>query len=80
MGLTGDRDLLLAVLSTVLALSSVLGTFLIARGRRWGWLFMVLFQVPCGAYDVWTSQYGFLLISALGGWAYWTGYTHREVR
>jgi hypothetical protein len=62
------------VTSLMLSLGSVGGTWLIARGIRAGWLFMLLFQAPVSVYDVATRQYGFLLISALGGWAYFHGW------
>ena len=35
---------------------------------------MLLFQAPVSVYDVATRQYGFLLISVLGGWAYFHGW------
>ena len=63
-----------AVVSLLLSLGSVGGTWLIARGTRAGWLFMLLFQAPLSVYDVATRQYGFLMISALGGWAYFHGW------
>jgi hypothetical protein len=60
--------------SLLLSLGSVGGTWLIARGIRAGWLLMLLYQAPVSVYDVATRQYGFLLISALGGWAYFHGW------
>jgi hypothetical protein len=63
-----------SVMSLLLSLGSVGGTWLIARGIRAAWLFMLLFQAPLSVYDVATRQYGFLLISTLGGWAYFHGW------
>ena len=62
------------VTSLLLSLASVSGTWVIARGIRAGWLCMLLFQAPLSVYDVATRQYGFLMISALGGWAYFHGW------
>ena len=62
------------VTSLLLSLGSVSGTWVIARGIPGGWLFMLLFQAPLSVYDVATRQYGFLMISALGGWAYFHGW------
>lgn len=64
-------------ISLVLALTGLLGTFMISRGVRAGWLYMVAFQIPCGAYDIWTRQYGYLLTLAIGGWVYFSGWRRR---
>ncbi len=63
-----------SVTSLLPSLGSVGGTWLIARDIRAGRLFMLLFQAPVSVYDVATHQYVFLLISALGGWAYFHGW------
>lgn len=65
---------MLAFGSTVLSLVNILATWAAARRCRWGWLVMLLLQVPWSAYDVVTGQWGFLLLSvgvgasAVQGW------------
>jgi hypothetical protein len=65
--------------SLALTLALLLGTFLITHGRmRAGFLFLACLQIPAGAYDVATGQYGFVLMSLVGGTLYLRGWRRAE--
>jgi hypothetical protein len=68
----------LEVGSCVLAATLLAGTAMIARGVRFGWLYLCGLQVPAGAYDVATRQYGLIAVSFVGGWLYWRGWQIRN--
>jgi membrane protein implicated in regulation of membrane protease activity len=63
----------IAIAATLLA-----GTAMISHGVRFGWLYLCAMQVPAGAYDVVTHQYGFVAVSFVGGWLYWRGWRIRS--
>jgi len=65
---------MLEVGSVVLAALMLGGTALIAHGRRFGWLYLCVMQLPAGAYDVATHQWGFIVMGFVGGWFYWRGW------
>lgn len=70
---------LLLLGSLALTLALLLGTFLITHGHmRAGFLFLACLQVPAGAYDVATGQYGFVLMSLIGGTLYFRGWRRAE--
>jgi hypothetical protein len=72
---------LLSVGSLALTLALLLGTLLITHGCvRAGCLFLACLQIPAGAYDVATGQYGFVLMSLVGGALYLRGWRRKEVR
>jgi hypothetical protein len=56
---------ILVLLSLILSLGNLLGMWLISRHRTSysGWIFLITWQLPWSAYDIWTHQYGFLLLS-----------------
>jgi hypothetical protein len=65
--------------SLALTLSLLLGTFLITHGHmRAGFLFVACLQIPAGAYDVATGQYGFVVMSLIGGALYPRGWRRIE--
>ena len=66
--------MLLVVGSTLISAGALAGTWLISHGKRVGWMWMLLIQVPGGAYDVVTHQYGFVLLSVVGAWIYLGGW------
>jgi hypothetical protein len=70
---------LLLLGSLALTLSLLLGTFLITHGHmRGGFLYLACLQIPAGAYDVATGQYGFVLMSLIGGALYLRGWLRAE--
>jgi hypothetical protein len=70
---------LLLLGSLALTLAVLLGTFLITHGHmRAGFLFLACLQIPAGAYDVATGQYGFVLMSLIGGTLYLRGWRRAE--
>jgi hypothetical protein len=72
---------LLSVGSLALTLALLLGTYLITHGCvRAGCLFLACLQIPAGAYDVATGQYGFVLMSLVGGALYLRGWRRKEAR
>jgi hypothetical protein len=56
--------MLLTAGSVLLGLLNVTATLLIGRRRQAGWWIALAAQLPWSAYDIATSQYGFLLITA----------------
>lgn len=69
---------MLEIGSAVLAVLLLSGTAMISHGVRFGWLYLCGMQVPAGAYDVVTHQYGFIAVSFVGGWLYWQGWKRRR--
>jgi hypothetical protein len=63
--------------SIVLAVTLLAGTWMISRRVRLGWLYLCGMQLPAGAYDIVTRQYGFVAVSLVGGWLYWRGWQIR---
>jgi len=68
---------MLEIGSAVLAVTLLAGTAMISRGLRFGWLYLCALQLPAGAYDIATRQYGFVAVSLVGGWLYWRGWNRR---
>ena len=67
--------------SLALTLALLLGSFLITHGHmRAGCLFLACLQTPAGADDVATGQYGFVLMSLVGGALYLRGWRRKEAR
>ena len=64
--------------SVILATLLLAGTAMISRGTQLGWMYLCVMQVPAGAYDVATRQYGFIAVSLVGGWLYWRGWRIRR--
>ena len=64
--------------SVVLAVTLLAGTAMISRGVRFGWAYLCLMQLPAGAYDIATRQWGFIAVSVVGGWLYWHGWQIRR--
>jgi hypothetical protein len=70
---------LLLIGSLALTLALLLGTFLITHGcMRAGFLYLACLQIPAGAYDVATGQYGFVLMSLVAGALYLRGWRRKE--
>lgn len=67
----------LPIASSALAVAGLFGTWLISRKHLIGWLYLVAFQFPAGAYDIWTRQYGFVLTTIIGAHIYWQGWRLR---
>ena len=68
-------------LALTLTLALLLGTFLITHGyMRAGCLYLACLQIPAGAYDVATGQYGLVLMSLVGGVLYLRGWRRKEAR
>jgi hypothetical protein len=75
------RDELAGSRHLALTLALLLGTFLITRGyMRAGCLYLACLQIPAGAYDVATGQYGFVLMSLVGGVLYLRGWRRKDAR
>lgn len=55
----------LTLVSVLLALLNLASAALIADRRRVGWLVALGAQIPWTWYDVWTRQFGFLLLTLL---------------
>jgi hypothetical protein len=70
--------LVLTVGSAALAAAMLAGTYMIAHGHRVGWLYLCLMQLPAGAYDVATRQWGFIATSIVGGTLYYRGWSRRK--
>lgn len=64
--------------SIVLAVTLLAGTAMTSHGVRFGWVYLCAMQLPAGAYDVATRQYGFVAVSLVGGWLYWRGWRIRR--
>lgn len=71
---------MLEIGSVVLAATLLLGTAMTTHGVRFGWLYLCGMQIPAGAYDVATRQYGFVAVSVVGGWLYWRGWRIRRMK
>jgi len=55
----------LALGSVLLSLLNLASAALIAEDRRAGWLVALGAQIPWTCYDVWTRQFGFLLLTLI---------------
>ena len=57
--------MMVTLASALLALLNLAGAALIADRRRVGWLVALGAQIPWTWYDVWTRQFGFLLLTLI---------------
>jgi hypothetical protein len=55
----------LALGSVLLSLLNLASAALIAEDRRAGWLIALAAQIPWTCYDLWTRQFGFLLLTLI---------------
>jgi hypothetical protein len=71
------RSDLLTAGSFILAAVNLTAMWLLARKKRAGFVIALAAQVPWTVYDLWTGQFGFLLITAASipvdvkGWREW---------
>jgi hypothetical protein len=70
--------MLLTLGSITLAALLLTGTAMTSHRIHFGWLYMTVMQLPAGAYDIATRQYGFVAITFVGGWLYWRGWRLRQ--
>lgn len=69
---------MLTVLSVALGCLNVSVMWLLSRQCRWAWLVSLGAQVPWSVYDIWSKQYGFLIMSVAFSWIAIKGYRNGE--
>ena len=62
-GLGKEAAMTLPLGSVLLSLLNLASTTLIAERRRTGWLVALAAQLPWTWYDLWTRQFGFLMLT-----------------
>jgi hypothetical protein len=63
LGLSKEAAMTLAFGSVLLSLLNLASAALIAERRRTGWLVALAAQLPWTWYDLWTRQFGFLMLT-----------------